>query len=168
MRALHKASGTHGTWQSVATILKPPLCMHLTLIGCRACNPHPSIVATHCPRRLQVLASLRLDSRVVCARFSPFDDLLLAVATPTSLGQYRMDVEHDTLKQVAAPPVGSRWGLPGSGGRGATGRGAGARETARPGAPGDHAGGKWLGDSEQMGVWTSLVESRALLGGTWF
>lgn len=93
--------------------------MHSVLCGCRSCNPHPhahQYGAGTSPPRPQVLASLRLDSRVVCARFSPFDDLLLAVATPTSLGQYRMDVEHDTLKQVAAPPVGGRMGLPGAGG----------------------------------------------------
>ncbi|GLC77526.1 WD repeat-containing protein 49 [Pleodorina starrii] len=52
----------------------------------------------------KVLASHRMESRpVLSARFSPVDDLLLAVMSPTSLCQYRLDLDREVLSVTAAP-----------------------------------------------------------------
>ncbi|GFR41958.1 hypothetical protein Agub_g2755, partial [Astrephomene gubernaculifera] len=55
----------------------------------------------------KVLASLRLDlpPPLLSALFSPVDDMLLAVLGPTQVAQYRLDLDHDTLKLTAAPPA---------------------------------------------------------------
>lgn len=55
----------------------------------------------------QVLARMRLDlsKPVLSAQFSPTDDMLLAVLTPNSVSQLRLDPDSDILRQMPAPPV---------------------------------------------------------------
>ncbi|EFJ40424.1 hypothetical protein VOLCADRAFT_99792 [Volvox carteri f. nagariensis] len=53
----------------------------------------------------KVLAAHRMESRpILTARFSPVDDLLLAVLTPTSVLQYRMHLDREVFTMLASPP----------------------------------------------------------------
>eukprot|EP00198_Chlamydomonas_reinhardtii_P006316 XP_001695652.1 flagellar/basal body protein [Chlamydomonas reinhardtii] len=55
----------------------------------------------------KVLARMRLDlsKPVLSAQFSPTDDMLLAVLTPNSVSQLRLDPDSDILRQMPAPPA---------------------------------------------------------------
>ncbi len=70
---------------------------------------------------------LDLSKPVLSAQFSPTDDMLLAVLTPNSVTQLRLDPDSDTLRQMPAPPV----------------RGAGRGAVER----GSDTAGHWLDDT---------------------
>ncbi|KAG2439922.1 hypothetical protein HXX76_004041 [Chlamydomonas incerta] len=127
----------------------------------------------------KVLARMRLDLNkpVLSAQFSPTDDMLLAVLTPNSVTQLRLDPDSDMLRQMAAPPAweaphltamcwlaGNLVALVGSGGEVYVFQDASARITTRAeplpsaasasalllGHPGAAGGGGGLGVSEHL------------------